>query len=319
VRRPAFSLLPNSLLPAITRLRTEPHSDIGAKALVFVHVPKTAGTTLSWIIQRQYPADRTIIIQPEEMLRKYRDFQTLSEDARRRLLCIAGHIPFGVHRWLPQGARYITMLRDPVEWTLSFHSFVQRMPFFDEDPDLAAFRDVRSLNIDGFVDFLIRSNMADLQTRHISGQMDLRNLLPPHEPMTSDSLDCAKRKLRADFECVGVVERFDESLLLMKRKLGWRNIYYQRLNVSKARAGRAELPQATLNSILECNRRDVELYDEACRLLSAEILKAGNGFQTELRRFQRNSVIYNRLMPIYEASGLSRVRYALRRGLEALR
>ena len=303
----------------MTQFREEPRSEIGAKALVFVHVPKTAGSTLSWIIQRHYPADRTIIIQPEEMLRKYQGFQALSVDARRRLLCLAGHVPFGVHRWLPQGARYITMLRDPVEWTLSFHSFVQRMPFFDQDPDLAAFRGARSLDLDGFVDFLIRSNMVDMQTRHISGQMGLPNFLPPYEPMTNDALDCANRNLRANFECVGVVERFDESLLLMKRKLGWRNIYYQRLNVSEGRVRRTELPQATLNRILECQCRDVELYDEARRLLSAEILAAGNGFQTELRRFQRNNAIYNKLIPIYEASGLSRVRHALRRGLEAVR
>lgn len=303
----------------MTQFHREPHSDIGAKALVFVHVPKTAGSTLSWIIQRNYPAERTIIIQPDEMLRKYQDFQALSVDARRRLLCITGHVPFGVHRWLPQGAGYITMLRDPIEWTLSFHTFVQRMPFFDQDPDLAAFRGVRGLDLDGFVDFLIRSNMADMQTRQISGQMELPNFLPPYEPMTSDALDCAKQNLRANFECVGVVERFDESLLFMKRKLGWRKIYYQRLNVSEGRVGRTRLPQATLNRILECNRRDVELYDEACRLLSAEILAAGNGFQTELRRFQRNNAIYNRLKPIYEASGLHRVRHALRRGLEAMR
>ena len=137
--------------------------------------------------------------------------------------------------------------------------------------------------------------------------------------MTNDALDCANRNLRANFECVGVVERFDESLLLMKRKLGWRNIYYQRLNVSEGRVRRTELPQATLNRILECHCRDVELYDEARRLLSAEILAAGNGFQTELRRFQRNNAIHNKLISIYEASGLSRVRHALRRGLAAVR
>lgn len=286
------------------------------EALVFLHVPKTAGSTLKWIIERQYPAGSTMTIESEDLLRQYRAFQALPSEARRRLRCVQGHVPFGVHRWLPQGARYITMLRDPVEWTLSLYAYVQRMPFFDDHPDLTPFRGARSLDLGGFVGFLMDSNMADMQTRMISGQTDLLRHLPPYAPMTDDALDCARRNLRERFDCVGLVERFDESLLLMKRKLGWRNVHYRRLNVSEGRSKRTELSPAALQRILECHRRDVELYDETCRLFSAEILAAGSAFRTELRRFQRNNVIYNKLIPIYEASGAYRVRQALRARLK---
>ena len=98
----------------------------------------------------------------------------------------------------------------------------------------------------------------------------------------------------------------------MKRKLGWGNVHYRRLNVSEGRNKRAELSPATLQRILDCNRRDVDLYEETCRMFSAEILAAGSTFQAELRRFQRNNVIYNKLLPIYEASGAYRVRQGLR-------
>lgn len=67
--------------------------------------------------------------------------------------------------------------------------------------------------------------MANMQTRAISGQIEVLNFLPPYEKMTDDALDCAKRNLRINFKCAGVIERFDESLLIMKRKLGWRKIY----------------------------------------------------------------------------------------------
>lgn len=282
------------------------------EALVFLHVPKTAGSTLKWIIARQYPIGTTMTIESENLLTQYHAFLALPLDVRRCLRCVQGHVPFGVHRWLPQGARYITMLRDPVEWTMSFHAYVRRMAFFDDHPDLTLFRGVRGLDLDGFVSFLIDSNMADMQTRMISGQTDLSRHLPPYAPLTDDALDCAKRNLREYFDCIGLVERFDESLLLMKRKLGWGNVHYRRLNVSEGRNKRAELSPTTLQRILDCNRRDVELYEETCRLFSAEILAAGSAFQAELRRFQRNNVIYNKLLPIYEASGAFRVRQALR-------
>jgi hypothetical protein len=282
------------------------------EALVFLHVLKTAGSTLKWIIQRQYPAGSTVTIEGEDLLTQYHAFQALPAEARGRLRCVQGHVPFGVHRWLPQGARYITMLRDPVEWTLSFHAYVRRMSFFDDHPDLTAFRGARRLDLDGFVRFLSDSQMADMQTRMISGQTDLLRHLPPYAPMTDDALDSARRNLQASFDCVGLVERFDESLLLMKRKLGWRNVHYRRLNVSEERSRRDELSPVMLRRILECNRRDAALYDEACRQFSAEILATGSDFQSELRRFQRNNVIYSKLMPLYEASGAYRVRQVLR-------
>jgi hypothetical protein len=137
-------------------------------------------------------------------------------------------------------------------------------------------------------------------------------LLPPYAPMADDALPCALHNLRSRFDCVGLVERFDESLLLMKRKLEWRSVRYLRLNVSEGRIRRNEVPAATLQRILACNRRDVELYEESCRLFAAEILAAGEDFQTELRRFRRNNRIYNRLVPIYEACGLHHLRAALR-------
>lgn len=293
--------------------------NMDSKALVFLHVPKTAGSTLRSIIQHQYPEDRSLRFEGAGLVKQYEAFQAMPEDMRRRLNCVVGHMPYGAHCWLPQGARYITMLRDPVEWTLSFHAYMRRMPFLSQNPDFAAFRGVCNLDLDGFLDFLVHSNMVNLQTRVISGQIVLLNLLPPYEPMTNDALDRAKYNLRVNFECVGVVERFDESLLVMKRKLGWGKIYYRRLNVSEGRGGRTELPRAILDRILECHCSDVELYDEAFRLLSAEIEANGAVFQKELRRFRRNNAIYSRLVPIYEASGLYRVRRALRRGLEAVR
>jgi hypothetical protein len=293
------------------------HAGAGSEALVFLHVPKTAGSTLSWIIERQYPADRSLRIEGEGLSRKYQAFQAMPESSRRELRCVLGHMPFGVHRWLPQGARYITMLRHPVAWTLSFYTYIRRNAFFDHDPDLVALRGTRGLDLDGFVDFLTRSNLADWQTRQVSGDT-LMNLLPPFEPMKDDTLDRAKENLRSRFECVGIVERFDESLLLMQQSFGWPKPYYRRLNVTDG-GSRTEMPSSIVNRILACHSRDVELYEHGCRLLSDRIDAAGKSFQGRLRRFRRLNSIYSALLPAYEASGLQRLRDALRRARRVVR
>jgi hypothetical protein len=289
------------------------------RTLVFLHVPKTAGTTLGWIIRRQYPQSRTMDIQPDHMVDKYRKFLALPEPARRGLRCLTGHIPYGMHRWLPQGARYVTMLRHPVDWTVSLHAFIQRMTFFDQDPDLAGFRSGRGLTLDAFVSFLADAHLADMQTRLIAGQVGFETLLPPYAPLTSDALDVAKRNLTEQCECVGIIERFDESLLLMQRRFNWRNVHYRPLNTGEGAGKETTLSPALRDRILAINSRDVALYDAARRRVESDIALLGEDFQRQLRRFRRRNALYVRLMPLYEASGLSRVRGFLRRTLETAR
>ena len=55
-------------------------------------------------------------------------FKRLPEGRRRRLRVVRGHLFYGVHECLPQGATYITMLRDPVARVLSAYYFVLRRP-----------------------------------------------------------------------------------------------------------------------------------------------------------------------------------------------
>jgi len=209
------------------------------------------------------------------------------------------------------------MLRHPVAWTLSFHAFIRRMPFFENNPELAAFRGAGGLDLDGFLNFLRRSNMHDMQTRAVSGHLDVLNLLPPYPPLRADAFDVARQRLRESFACVGIVERFDESLLLMKRKLGWGKIHYRRLNVGESRHVNTHLSAADLERILDCHRHDAALYEEAVRLLDAEIESAGDEFQLQLERFRIKNSVFNRLLPAYEALGLPRMRERARRFFQA--
>jgi len=54
--------------------------------------------------------------------------QTTSGGCRRRLLVVRGHLFYGIHEFLPQGATYITMLREPVVRLLSSYYFILRRP-----------------------------------------------------------------------------------------------------------------------------------------------------------------------------------------------
>jgi hypothetical protein len=75
-----------------------------------------------------------------------------------------------------------------------------------------------------------------------------------------DLLDQAKQNIEDHFSVLGVAERFDETLELMRRQFHWRRIDYQRQNVTRDRPGADSLEAKTIDAIRARNRFDVELH-----------------------------------------------------------
>src|SRR5438876_9976046 len=96
--------------------------------LVFVHIPKTAGTTISTILHHHYgPRSRRINTSGAAHDAGRLQERVTAALAEPTVQVVQGHISFGVSELLPADARYATLLRDPVERTLSeFHHLVTR-------------------------------------------------------------------------------------------------------------------------------------------------------------------------------------------------
>ena len=98
------------------------------EALIFLHIPKTAGTTLNRIIEWQYNPVSIFTVDPQRIRATVERFKTFSDRRRRRFRVVRGHLLYGIHEFLPQGGTYITMLREPVSRLLSTYSFILRRP-----------------------------------------------------------------------------------------------------------------------------------------------------------------------------------------------
>src|SRR6266581_2281326 len=98
------------------------------EALIFLHIPKTAGTTLNRIIEWHYNPLSIFTIAPYGIRATAERFKTLSEQRRRRFRVVRGHLFYGIHEFLPQGATYITLLREPAARFLSSYYFILRRP-----------------------------------------------------------------------------------------------------------------------------------------------------------------------------------------------
>jgi hypothetical protein len=262
--------------------------------VLFVHVPKTGGTTLTGIArrlfgrERVFEAYRTIgslvngaaVERAVEEIEKAEGRVTLP-----RFRFITGHAPFGMHRRLTHPSVYVSLVRNPIERCVSYYHHVLR----DQAHRLhePVVRDRMTLT--DFVRSGLTPEMQDGQTQYF---LDADRA----EPLGFGQLELAKQNIERHFPLVGTLEWFDSSYLLLARLLGWRRISYRARNVSRGRTPLTQVPRAITSEIAERNAIDLELYAWVSRRLERQIASQGRGFQAELhwlrlrnraRRFQR--------------------------------
>ncbi len=240
------------------------------RALIFLHIPKTAGTTLNRIIEWQYNPLSIFTMDPYRIRATPERLKQLSEARRRRLRMVRGHFYYGVHEYLPQESTYITMLREPVARFLSAYYFLQRRPLHPMH------RKVKSERI-GVEDFIrLTPQRQNLQCSLIAG-------IKSNGKCEESTLEIAKENLAKSFSIVGLSERFEESLMLIAKTFDWEIPFYENRKVSKTRP---KVESSAVEMIKEHNRLDLELYEFGKGLFEASLAKKENEVREGLAEFR---------------------------------
>jgi hypothetical protein len=109
----------------------------------------------------------------------------------------------------------------------------------------------------------------------------------PRGQCPRDLLELAKDNLQNRFAVVGLAEHFDETVLLLGERYGWKDMAYTRQNVTSDRVRLNDLPDETLDAIRQANALDVELYAFAAKLLRRAVEQRGEPFQKRLTTFRQ--------------------------------
>ncbi len=244
-------------------------ADAVSEAVIFLHMPKGAGTTLNRLIEWEYPLFDIYSIDPVFFRWSWAHLQRLSEKRLKRTRVFKGHMLFGLHEILPQPATYITVLREPVDRVVSAFYFMRN---YKLHPLYWKFRwENWSLE-----DFVRRSPRDNVQCKIVAGA-------EYEEPCTAEICERAKENLVRYFSVVGLSERFEESLALMKLRFGWKLRRYSSFNVTRTRPKKEDLPRSALDLIMEKNSFDVALYELAAKVFQTAI----NQHTAEVSRIAR--------------------------------
>ncbi len=235
-------------------------SESEPQTIIFVHLPKCGGTTLNRLIEWEYSPTRVFSIDPSFFRWSYRRVLRLSQRRLARMRAFQGHMPFGLHRILPQKATYLTVLREPVDRGISEYYYALSRVVHPEH------RTIKRLSLDEYVQL---TPYANVQTKLLAGQD------PGYDFLSGECdeiiFNRAKRNLAEHFSLVGLTERFEETLALARILFGWKIDNYSSFNVTKGRPSKAEIPSEIQRVIEERYGYDVQLYEYAVKLFERSV------------------------------------------------
>lgn len=197
-------------------------------ALIFYHIPKTAGLTVNDILEKNF----------SEIFWFYDGYpwgKILEQINTRKVnIAICGHNAWGMHENISDefDAYYMTMIRHPWDLCKSMFSFSLMLYEHEE-------------------------NFEDYVYHHYPSNFLVKNL-------GNNSLDLAKERMVNDFYSFGIVQYFDASLAMFSDHFNLKNLNYELKN--KSNSNRIQIDQRCQDDFYEKNRYDVGLFNWALEL-----------------------------------------------------
>ena len=191
-----------------------------ARQFFFVHVMKTAGTTFARQLQQQFPKESIYPCREIDWISEH-DFEAyvniprllaLTSERRAGIRIYTGHFPFFVCGQIDPRLITLTVLRDPIERTISVLKHFKRVEERFHDLSLEAVYDDRQI---------FRFFVENHQTKVFSLALD------DNEQAINCGLDvdaarfARARENLARVDVIGLTEEYDRFLAEVRDRFGW--------------------------------------------------------------------------------------------------
>lgn len=255
--------------------------------LIFLHISKTGGSTLTPVLDWNYKQKTHKI----SLHSKVPEFIDLADSEKMKFQALAGMVFYGIHQYIPEECQYISILRHPVKRLVSHYHYlnVRKQKLGEALSDMS---------IEEFLE--IEPFQAYTQLNLIAGGDSLDEALK--RPLPEDALERAKANVEKHFPVLGLIEQYDESLMLMKNHFGWARAFYTRVNVNRGRKTFADFSAETQHFIERACEPELEFFEYAQKRLQAQLDSQDEQFwrdvQTLKKTNQRFSQLYQLAKPI---------------------
>jgi len=271
----------------------EEPEDAGRVVLVHNHIFKNAGSTIDWALLQNF-GSCFVDHRDDDDMRKGAPYLEEYLATHKHIRALSTH-----HLALPlpevPDARLImiSMLRHPIERVTSVYSFERKQVHATTPGAIHA----RKLDLTNYVLWRMKPDVG-ATIRNFQVRKFLSSLKARQEVFSSDDLEQARATAASAAGLLGIVERFDECMVLFEENL--RQVFpkislsYVRQNVGQQNANsredrieklRQEIGEDAFAVLEEKNRHDLQFYEWAEQLVDDRIGEIKD-FNEKLRRFR---------------------------------
>lgn len=213
----------------------------------FMHIPKTAGTSFRHMLFEYFEQPQVFPNMKDIDNNKgfYPSFSGLVELSKQKdidsLKLLVGHYPLSAgERVFPNRKIHLfTFLRNPITRTISHLYELQKHHAKLKGKDIAEIFE---------------------NTKHYFFNLQVRMFSAPNDKHTEVSLEKAIENMKAS-TFVGLTEDFDNSILLLEKKMGWKFTANQKRNVNQKKKEKV-INLGLLDRIIASNELDMEFYHQ---------------------------------------------------------
>ena len=225
------------------------------KKILFDHLPKCGGATLTRYLCAHYPRRKTFLTDGSDPFSSVAAFKRMSQAQRYRYDLVLGHLAHELLEYADPACLKVTVLRDPIERILSHYFYAERSPGHYLHAKIVG----QGMSLEAYVTENPGGELQNWYTSHFSGIA-----VADMEGSSEEALIKATDVLLKRYDIVGFLDEFASFIETLRSRAGLRYVCCdERVNVTRDRPAYDDIPQATIDAISAKNALDIALYERA--------------------------------------------------------
>lgn len=233
------------------------NSDSHPDPLIFVHIAKTGGSSLTALILRHEGWRSVQSLDGGVQERDHESFKGCTPRRLEEISVVCGHGSYGYETFFEdRNPRHFSIFREPISRVVSLYNHIMRRTNHRLHAQVAG----SNMSLEEFVENDVAHEidngmLRDIHPNHKKGKVD------HHLNVIDESVfDHAREEILNEWFGFGILERMQDSIELLAHRMNWPNYYVPALNRNRS-GSPGKISERAREAICQRNLYDIRLYE----------------------------------------------------------